>query len=111
MGWPLLTVMNVHKHYPETVETPRGRLNQTKAGIRSTKSAPEPLLEADEADVKQCFNKKERDVYIKVWDPMDTVHSDQMGKFPVRSRRGNNYMMIMCHVDSNAALVESMKNR
>ena len=53
VGWPLLTVTNVHKHYPETVETPRGRLNQTKAGIRSTKSAPEPLVEADEADVKQ----------------------------------------------------------
>ena len=80
----MLTVTNVHKHYPKTVETPRGRLNQKKAGIMSTKSAPEPLLEADEADVKQCFNKKERDVYIKVWVQDILLTSDK----PVLYGRG-----------------------
>ena len=82
-----------------------------EAGIRSTKAEPEPLLVADAADVKTCFNKKEKDIYVRVWDPTDTVHSNQTGKFPVRSRKGNNYMMIMCHVDSDAAMVEPMKNR
>ena len=77
VGWLLLSVTNVHKHYPETVETPRGRLNQKKAGIMSTKPDPEPLPEAEEVNVKQCFNKKERDVYIKVWEPKDTVYSDR----------------------------------
>ena len=32
-GWPLLTVENVHKHYPETDETPMGPLNQTRAYV------------------------------------------------------------------------------
>ena len=39
------------------------------------------------------------------------MYSDQTRKFPVQSRRGHNYIMIMCHVDSNAALAEPMKNR
>ena len=39
------------------------------------------------------------------------MYSDQTGKFPVQSRRGHNYIMIICYVDSNAALAEPMKNR
>jgi hypothetical protein len=37
IGWPLLTVQNVKKYYPETTETPKGHLNQTRKNVRSTK--------------------------------------------------------------------------
>ena len=37
VGWPLLTVNNVAKYYPETVETPKGHMNQTRKNSRSTK--------------------------------------------------------------------------
>jgi hypothetical protein len=37
IGWPLLTVQNVKKYYPETSETPKGHLNQTRKNVRSTK--------------------------------------------------------------------------
>ena len=83
VGWPLLTVTNVNKHYPETLETPRGHLNVIPAGRMSTKPPPEPLEEAAKADLKKAFNKKEQDVFIKVWNVTDAVHSDQTGKFPV----------------------------
>ena len=73
VGWPMLTVQNVEKHFPETIETPRGHLNKIPGGIRSTK--PAPLLEPDEADLKKAFNKKEQDIYIKVWDVKDTMYS------------------------------------
>ena len=108
VGWPLLTVGNVEKHFPETVETPRGHMNKLPAGIRPTK--PEPLPEPKEADLKRAFNKKERDVYIHIWDEKGTVYSDQPGKFPVRSTRGYRYQIIMVHIDSNAILVEPMQN-
>ena len=81
VGWPMLTVRNVEKHFPKTVETPRGHLNMVPAGTRSTK--PAPLPEPNEADLKKAFNKKEKDVYIKIVDIKDTVYSDQTGKFPV----------------------------
>ena len=62
VGWPLLTVTNVHKYYPETLETPRGHLNVIPAGRMSTKPPPEPFEEATEEDLRKAFNKKEQDV-------------------------------------------------
>ena len=76
VGWPLLSVTNVNRHYPDTVETPRGHLNQSPAGTRSTKPKPEPLAKGSETDLAKAFNKKEHDVYIEVYEPKDTIHSD-----------------------------------
>ena len=39
MGWPLLTETNVKKYYPETKETPKGHLDQTRKNVRSTKTS------------------------------------------------------------------------
>ena len=111
VGWPLLTVSNVHKHYPETDETPKGHLNQSPAGTRSTKPKRVPLMEANQDELKQMLGVKERDVYIKIWDMRGTLYTDQTGKFPVRSRRHNNYIMVMVEIDSNAVLVEPMTTK
>ena len=78
-------------------------------GTQSTK--PAPLPEPNEADLKKAFNKKEKDVYIKVVDIKDTVYSDQTGRFPVRSVSGHKYIMVMVHIDSNAVLAEPIRNR
>ena len=37
VGWPLLSIENVCKHYPEIEETPKGHLNQSRKNVRSTK--------------------------------------------------------------------------
>ena len=37
IGWPLITTKNVTKYYPDSVETPKGHLNQTRKNVRSTK--------------------------------------------------------------------------
>ena len=64
-------------------------MNKLPAGIRTTK--PGPLSEPSDADLKKAFNKKERDVYIHIWDEKDTVHSDQTYKFLICSRSGHCY--------------------
>jgi hypothetical protein len=38
IGWPMLTEPNVNKYYPETSETPKGHMNQTRKNVRSTKT-------------------------------------------------------------------------
>ena len=43
IGWPLLTERNVSKYYPETLETPKGHMNQTRKNVRSTKPKSMPL--------------------------------------------------------------------
>ncbi len=44
-------------------------------------------------------------------DPLqETTFSNQTGQFPIRSLHGNKYIMVMVEIDSNAILVEPMKN-
>ncbi|KAL7544565.1 hypothetical protein ACHAWF_007943 [Thalassiosira exigua] len=39
------------------------------------------------------------------------MYTDQTGAFPVQSRRGNRYVMILCKIDNNVIMSEPMKNR
>jgi hypothetical protein len=40
-----------------------------------------------------------------------TVFTDQTERFPKKSSQGNEYIMVLTHIDSNAILQEAMKNR
>ena len=46
-GWPILNEHNVAKYYPETTETPKGHLNQTRKNVRTTKPKTKPWEGAD----------------------------------------------------------------
>jgi hypothetical protein len=48
---------------------------------------------------------------MKTYDVRETIFSDQMGKYPTTSQRGNKYIMVLVEIDSNAILVEPMKSR
>jgi len=39
------------------------------------------------------------------------IYTDQPGRFPKKSSRGNQYIMVLTEVDSDAILVKPMKNR
>ncbi len=39
------------------------------------------------------------------------MYTDQTGRFPKKSSQGNQYIMVLIELDSNAILVEAMKNR
>eukprot|EP00804_Cyclotella_cryptica_P020584 CCRYP_003431-RA/>CCRYP_003431-RA protein AED:0.33 eAED:0.38 QI:0/0/0/1/1/1/3/0/626 len=108
IGWPLLTSRNVQKYFPETVETPKGHLNQCRKNVRSTKPKPIPL---ETFQSPQLVGRKLRDVYTHVYDTRDTIFSDQTGQFPHRSSSGNHYLMVMVDIDSSAILAEPIKNR
>ena len=106
VGWPLLTEKNIAKYYPETDETPKGHMNQTRKNVRSTKKQFEQAN-----NVNALRGKKVQDIYVKTYDVRETIFSDQTGQFPTRSQRGNKYIMVMVEIDSNAILVEPMKSR
>ena len=108
IGWPMVTTKNVTKYYPDTRETPKGRLNQTRKNARSTKPA---LLTLEISDATSLRGKKQRDVFTKVYDVRETIFSDQTGQFLKKSQRGNKYLMVMVEIDSNAILVEPLKSR
>ena len=42
---------------------------------------------------------------------MSKLYSDDMGRFPVRSRSGNYFIMLAYHVDCNVILIEPFQSR
>jgi hypothetical protein len=90
MGWPILTKCNVNKYYPDTKETSKGHMNQTRKKVQSTKQAP-----MESFNSKEMHGKKVHDVYIKVYDAWETTFSDQTGRLSTRSKSGNKYIMVM----------------
>ena len=73
-------------------------------------------LEADIFDgalpTSDIDNKKTNVVMYYMYELGDGVaYTDSTGKFPYRSTRGNNYIMVAYNYDVNAILAEQVKNR
>jgi hypothetical protein len=108
VGWPMLNECNIQKYYPRTIETAKGHLNQTRKNVRSTKVKVTPL---ETCDTSHLHSKKVRNVYTQMYMVCKTMFSNQTGQFPIRSLYGKKYIMVMVEINSNAILVEPMKNR
>ena len=111
-SWPGLRVDAARKHFPESTETWKGHGRKIKSGLRSTRQIA--IEEEAEAVTKQP-TKKQRTTFATTYDLHDEMerksYSDQTGRFPVRSYRGHQYIMILLEVDSDAILAEPLKNR
>jgi hypothetical protein len=83
VGWPMLNERNVQKYYPETIETPKGHLNQTRKNMQSTKEKSAPL---ETCDTSQLRDKKGQDVYTQTYMVRKTMFSNQTGQFPMQSQ-------------------------
>ena len=118
LGWPGLTATAVNQFFPDSSATAKGHMKQQRQGVRSTKPKPVQSTEGEVTEDRQTMSilttaaqKKQKDIYVKVWDAQDKVYTDQSGKFPVQSSKGHKYVMVMVEVDANYIDVEPMKNR
>ena len=106
----MLTVENVNKHFPESDGTVKGHMNHQQQGVRSTK--PKDI---QEPDASSAVGKKERDIYIKVvdlWNPKETIYTDQTGAFPVTAQSGARYVMVMVTISRcQCSIAMTNKNR
>ena len=75
-------------------------LNRGDAGGAVQMSKPHESPEISET------TEEIKDIFIKVYDHTQTINTDQTGKFPVRSSRGQQYMVVAHHVDSNWTLID-----
>ncbi len=117
-SWPGLTADAVNRHYPDSEETPKGHGRKAPSGLRSTKVTTPVLDDSNEAfGVKDGTRptKKEKTVFHRILDMEDEatlkIYTNQPGRFPKKSSCGNQYIIVLAKVDSNAVLVEPMKNR
>ena len=107
--WPLVNVKNVNKHFPESEETQQGHMRTQRQGVRSTKIKIKLEDEQNENDPPPPT--KQNYIIVNTYDTHDTMFTDQTGKFPHLSSRGNRYQMILYHRGSNSIWVEPTKNK
>ena len=59
--------------------------------------------------------KHQLKIFHKVYDLHDdmeqTMYTDQTGRFPTKSYKGMQYIMVLVELDSHAILVEAMRDR
>jgi hypothetical protein len=106
---------------PDLDETAKGHLKGQRQGIRLTKQkAFEKLIEVDEARIKiegdsSLFRPlpptKLNDIFVRVEDLKEEIHTNQTGSFPHTSQRDSCYIMVAIHLDTNYIFAEPMKNR
>ncbi|KAL7475055.1 hypothetical protein ACHAW6_000989, partial [Cyclotella cf. meneghiniana] len=105
--FPGLTVENISKHFPESDETAKGHMKQSKQGMRSTK-----VIDEDIPQIKQTPDIKHKDVYLRVFNATKkSVYTDQTGRFPIQSSRGNKYIMVAVEMDGNCIDAEPLCTR
>jgi hypothetical protein len=106
--FPALNVSNVSKHFPESDETQKGHMKQSKQGVGSTKVIDEDAT----VEFKPTPGVKHKDVYLRVFDATKkAMYSDQTGRFPISSSQGNKYIMVAVKLDGNYIDAEPLKTR
>ena len=79
-----------------------GRMDQKRQGTRSTKQTTITKKEDSMTPVPQTkTNDKKLHVYMTITNLSGNIYSDQTGRFPVTSIRGNFYFVIFYTVDGN----------
>ena len=118
----------VQQHFLESEEKQRGHMQKRSTGLRltevkmSTERNPTREYKSDdeeedenskEADAR--FKKKHKDIFVWVIVIQDElpvkIYTNRTGKFPVRSSQGNQYLMIMCEMDSDTIIMKPMRDR
>ena len=77
--WPGLTATAVRHHFPESDKTQKGHMKKQRQNMRSTKIKVEIKSTREKPPTRV---KKMHDVYIKIHNVSNTMHSDQTGRFP-----------------------------
>jgi hypothetical protein len=104
--WPGLTEDSISKHLKLTPATAMGHMNQRRQNIRSISNAP--IAKSPTPDTG--MGSKTHLVYAVVVD-QGQLYTDLTGKFPVRSSKGNSYVMVCYVYDCNYVKVIPMKSR
>jgi hypothetical protein len=111
---PGLTAAAITKHFPESKETIKGHARNTPSGLRSTKQRQANSIDNNDND--EIPTVKYRNIFIKVYrvnndNALHNMYSNQTGRFPKKSSKGNLYIMVLIHINSCGILVAAMKDR
>ena len=104
--WPNVDLKMLQK---EAEAKTMGRLDTIRKRSKEKTNVNNEINEEDEFNVNK--EPKTNLFLAKIMDLDETTCSDQTGKFPCTSSRGNKYLMIVYCYDANAILMRPLKNR
>ena len=119
-SWPNLSQHLITKHLPKSIATSKGHLRMQQKNLRSTKPKDLATLMSlplstslDVAPAQEPSNKPTHNLFVTITSTnlLRKSYSDQTGKFPHVSSRGNQYIMIMYDYDTNLILSRPTKTR
>jgi len=111
-GFPGLNSVSLKKCTPHSIAMHKGHMDQTRANAQSTK-APAPSEPMENMFPVSLNGPRTHHCFASVVDfePTHQVHTDQTGRFPVTSKKGNAYLFVLYDFDSNSIHAEPIKNR
>jgi hypothetical protein len=109
-----LTIANVKKYLQKSIPTALGHLDQKRKNIQSTKNKMNDDTKPNtENPVTNRTNEGQttNQVFATITDiGTGKIYTNQTGKFPVLSSRGNKYLFVLYDYDSNAIMAEPIKS-
>jgi hypothetical protein len=113
--WPGLTTKAVQRHLPKSLATAQGHLDRQQRNTRTTKATPPASPEEIQQDLQPTPIQQRSNAvftaYHLVGAHNGVIYTDPTGAFPVTSRAGHKYLLVLYDFDSNAILAEPMKAR
>ena len=122
--WPGIDLINFKKYVGTNLHHVKGHLDQERQNLRSTKhvsSPPTSINSLSSEDLKldafpshtntKCYHCYSIIIPAPTKTPKGISYSDQTGRFPYQSSRGNKYICVTYNYDANAILFSLLKNR
>ena len=126
--WPGLDAQLITKHLPIVESTVQGHMKREYSNLQSTKetTADEKNITTglDEVEIKKLKddffptsptpNHKTNEVAYHIFGTSSKhgkAYMDMTGRYPHKSQRGYEYILVAYHYDANAILAVSLKNR
>lgn len=94
-NYPRITAKMIAANRPNTLATAKGHLDQTRQGQHSTKVSESLVPSSITTDLPT--EEEEDDIniaFLKVTPLLETNHSDSTGRFPIISRKSNQYVFV-----------------
>jgi hypothetical protein len=107
ISWPGLTKHAVETHLSKSTSTTKVHLNQQRQNTRTTKIKDAHVL-VIEPDIDHGV--KTQFLYAATID-VGQIYTDQTGRSPMVSSKGNKYIIILYDYDSNAIFSQPIKDR
>jgi hypothetical protein len=118
--FPGLTTSLIAKHLPKSIATTMGHQDQESKNICSTtRSIPDPpgpaqpLHDTDSSDLAPPLEPRSHQLCAPMFEKQTVLksYSNQTGRFPVPSSRGNHYVFVLYHQDTNSIHAVAIPNR